>query len=55
MKVPIPSLKRALPGRDTAGRLFECRNCGEHVDHATATCPQCGRRSIAEYDLADLR
>jgi rubrerythrin len=31
--------------------LHECRNCGESVDAAVDSCPNCGATEIASYQV----
>ncbi|WP_268875528.1 hypothetical protein [Natronorubrum thiooxidans] len=33
------------------GELYECRNCGEKLDHDCEECPTCRSTEIAHYEF----
>lgn len=47
----IESLKRVFDRGPRPHEFCECRDCGTAVDSPTGTCPACGSREIARYDI----
>lgn len=44
-------VKRLIDGVPRPGEFCECRRCGTNVDPPGLSCPDCGSREIAHYDL----
>jgi ribosomal protein L37E len=51
MKSVVVSGLKYVFGSDHGSVLYECRRCGANLGCETDTCPQCGGKDIACYQL----
>lgn len=47
----LPTLKRLLTDENDHVVVCECRRCGTTVDSTSIHCSNCGRDSIARYEI----